>query len=195
MNVGADGTPGVDEIYLSVDGDAITLRCENHPEFAMSYAGSLGPKVPATWLIDALFAHLGDHVLDDSGGSADEERVAPAAVSAPSLDQFGRRIAELCRWAMDHNEGDPYEEWALEEQLAVALVLGNHLYLEDIGPGPGYTPHQAMFRLFSGMTNKPSNPDGWIAAIRADIRRPSHQERGGLLLPTSDLRVERRRKA
>src|SRR4051812_12216593 len=115
MNARTDGTSGADEMYLSVDDGTITLRCHAHPEFAQPYAGHLGPEVPANWLIDALVDHLEDHVLAPADAAADDERTSPATVGVPSLDQFGRRVAELCRWAMDHNEGDPSEEWSLEE--------------------------------------------------------------------------------
>ena len=187
----SDAETGVDGVYLVISGEAVVLRCDTHPEFTASCAYGDGERVLARWVVDAFIGHIKDHAPASDCGIADEP-IRPATAAVSPLDEFGRTVAVLCRWAMDHNDGDPHEGWATGEQLAVALVLGNHLYLQDMGPGPGYTPEQAVFRLVSGMTHRPPSMDSWIAAIRDEIRQPGDSARGGLLLPHADLRVERR---
>ncbi|GAB3551271.1 hypothetical protein J2S53_000898 [Actinopolyspora lacussalsi] len=39
-------------------------------------------------------------------------------------------IIERCRWARDHNENHPSQQWSTGEQLAVALVLRDRSWLE-----------------------------------------------------------------
>jgi hypothetical protein len=163
--------PGADDIHLRIDVGAVVLWCASHPEFSKSFAYGEDRTVPAVWLASELAAHLEEHVL-----AAEQEPAGQTAVMS-GLDPFSAEIATPCTWAMRFNEGDPDDKWELPFRLAVALVLLNFEYLEDIGPGPGYTPEQAMLLLYSGMTHPPADFDGWMLAIRDAIRHPGQQLR------------------
>jgi hypothetical protein len=41
-------------------------------------------------------------------------------------------IARAC-WAREHNDDYPKRAWSTGEKLPVALVLGNHAYLDAVG--------------------------------------------------------------
>jgi hypothetical protein len=194
MSTNLDVVPGADKIHLSIasNGASVTLRCETHPGFAESCDVGGDREVSATWLVAALANHLAEHSLMPADEPARGQVGALSTTPVSGLDAFGRRIATLCQWAIEFNQGDPVGEWPVDEQIAVALVLGNHEYLQNMGPGPGYTPAQAAHRLWSGMAQPPADLDAWITATRQEINLPRQGEPPGKLWrPPPDPRAER----
>lgn len=190
MSAGSEPVTGADAAYLLIGADSISVGCDLHPDFTEAHGFDEGRRVPATWVVGVLASHLTEHSAPPQEPPA-EVPVNPTATAVAQLDAFGQRVAAHCRWAMDHNDGDPDSAWPVPLQLAVGLVLGNHLYLSGMGPGPGYSPQQALTLLFEGMTHPPSDADAWIQAIRAESRQPGSKEQSGLVLPSTYLRVER----
>jgi hypothetical protein len=89
-------------------------------------------------------------------------------------------------WVLRFNDGARDDKWKLPYRLAVALVLLNFEYLEDIGPGPGYTLEQAMLLLYTGMTHPSADLDAWMLAIRDATRHPDlHLRQPGRSSPDS----------
>ncbi|MFF5085469.1 hypothetical protein ACFY36_51235 [Actinoplanes sp. NPDC000266] len=169
--------PGAENLYLHVSADTAFLRCSDHPELDETHPLDEHRNLPAAWIVGVVARHVKDHTA---------EPTAPAATTGPQLDPFAREVAARCRWALDHFGGDPDADWPVEIQLAVALVLGNHLYLANMGTGPGYTPERAIFLLHSCMTYKPADMGTWIGDIRAAIRQPGFiDNRGPATLPTA----------
>lgn len=179
---------GVDGICLLVEGGSVTLRCDTHSDFAESYMYGIDHRVPASWVVGVLTQHLRDHgpALEEPAG----DDPAPVAATASRLEEFGREVASRCRWAMEFNQGDPDDEWPEEFQIAVALVLGNLDFLRSMEPGPGYTPQQAVLRLWAGIGAPPVDPGVWMAAIRVEITSPG-DGRLGALGPGSGFRIVR----
>jgi hypothetical protein len=176
--------PGADSVYLWVGDSTVALRCHLHPDFTESHAYGMDGEVPAAWMVGVLAGHLAEHAADSAEDPADEEPSdEEPATTASALDEFGREVAVRCRWALVYNEGDPDDAWSIPYRLAVALVLGNHLYLRSMGDGPGYSPQDAMLLLYSGMTHSPPDIGAWIGAIRAEISGPR-----GLLVAPPGLR-------
>lgn len=166
-NTGSDGgaLPEADRVYLWIGDDNVALRCHVHPDFNEVRAYGRDRKVPAAWMVGLLARHLAQHTEE----AAEEEPAAPATATLP-LDDFGGEVVRRCRWAIHHSMGDPYIKWPQLYQVAVALVLGNHLFLEDLGPG--YTPDTATFLLVSSMKNPPTDIDTWIKTVRGHIQQP-----------------------
>jgi hypothetical protein len=167
--------PGADDIHLRIDAGTVVLQCASHPDFSRAFTFAEDRTVPAVWLAGELSNHLEEHALAAEQESADEPTGQAAVTSG--LDPFAAEIANRCNWAMRFNEGDPDDKWELPFRLAVALVLLNFEYLEDIGPGPGYTPEQATLLLYKGMTQPPADFDAWMLAIRDAISHPGQQLR------------------
>ena len=175
--------PGADAVYLSISADTVTLRCDMHQTYERRYPYGDDGRVPASWLVSALASHMKDHAEP-----AEEASDQPQTTTF-DLDPFGREVAARARWATQHNEGDPNDAWPDQYRIAVALVLGNHEYLRDMGPGPGYTPAEAAVLLVRGMTHRPANLDIWIKAVRgAVLGRGQADVRGVLWMPSSALR-------
>jgi hypothetical protein len=189
MSTGSRPVAGADAAYLLIGSDSISVGCDLHPDFTESHGFDKDRRVPATWVVSVLASHLKIHPAPPQEPPA-EEPANPTATAVSQLDAFGQTVASHCRWAMAHNDGDPSSTWPVPLQLAVALALGNHLYLSGMGPGPGYTPQQALTLLFEGMPHPPSDADAWIQAIRAESRRPGGSKQSGLVLPSAYLRLE-----
>ena len=180
---------GAEATYLLIGNDSVSVGCDLHPDFTESREIDESRRVPATWVVGWLADHLQSHPAPAQEPST-EEPVNPPASAVSQLDAFGQTVAAHCRWAMDHNRGDPHKAWPVPLQLAVALVLGNHLYLKDMGDGPGYSPQQALTLLFQGMTHPPADADAWVRAIRAESSRPGREDQTGLSLSPTQLRIE-----
>jgi hypothetical protein len=191
MSPASGAVPGADGVYLSISADAVTLRCDTHADLAVSYPYGDDRKVPTSWVVSVLANHMKNHPAAPADGPSDDETAETATVAVSRLDDFGRAIATRCRWAIDTNDGDPDDAWPTADRIAVALVLGNHEYLEDMGPGPGYSPQQAAFRLWSGMAQQPPDIDAWISAIRSEIRGDASKP-GAPWRPGPEVSVERR---
>lgn len=180
----SDAFHTADGVHLEIgtDGETVSLRCDTHPEFDVPY--KLGPerKIPAAWAIGTLLSHLETHFSTPVETPAEDTGSAISAVA--ELDEFGREIAARCIWAKEWNQGDPDKTWPDSYQIAVALVLGNHLYLQQMGPGPGYSPAQAAVLLVRGMANPPADLDRWIRAVRNQVIPPDQREQGRFWTPT-----------
>jgi hypothetical protein len=197
MSDAGDAFLGGAGIYLLIgaDGETVSLRCDTHPEFVVSCKIGSDRRVPAAWVIGTQGAHLVEHfslpkeelaeeeLAEGEAAEEEPERLGAGAVS--ELDVFGREVVARCRWAIDFNEGDPFNSWPDLYRIAVALVLGNHLYLREMGPGPGYSPEEAAVFLVRGMEHRPADLGAWIGAIRAEVRSPEPARRGDLWLPAS----------
>jgi hypothetical protein len=182
----ANAVPGADQLYLLIGPSTIAVQCRTHPQYSETHPYDADqPRVPGTWVVAAMFKHLQDHAATAEAPTA--EAAAPVATAGTGLDGFAREVASRCRWAMDHNKGDPDDSWPINLRLAVALVLGNQLYLRDIGPGPGYSAADAAVLLAQGMTNRPQDLDAWISGIRQEIRRLGEQATPGLWLPSTAI--------
>ncbi|XVU28147.1 hypothetical protein ACQPZJ_14215 [Actinoplanes sp. CA-054009] len=162
--------PGAEHLYLHIGDNSGSLRCSDHPELGEAYPLDVQRNLRAAWIVGVVARHLKDHAA---------ESAAPVATAGPQLDPFAREVAKHCRWAIDHHRGDPLDDWPLDIQLAVALVLFNIDYLADIGPGPGYTAETAMLRLFSGEHRPPADPMAWFAGIRDAIAPGVHPDNRG----------------
>lgn len=184
----ANAVPGADQLYLLIGPSTIAVQCHTHPQYNETHPYDADERrVPGTWVVASMFRHLQDHATATPEAPADEA-AAPIATASTGLDDFAREVAYRCRWAIDANEGDPDDRWPINYRIAVALVLGNLPYLRDMGPGPGYSPKDAAVLLVRGMTNPPQDLDGWIDAIRKEIRRPGSEPDQGLWLPSSVTR-------
>lgn len=175
--------PGADAVYLSISADTVTVRCDMHQTYERPYPYGVDGRVPASWLVSALASHMKEH------SEPIEEASNQPQSTTFDLDPFGREVAARARWATQHNEGDPNDAWPDQYRIAVALVLGNHEYLRDMGPGPGYSPAEAAVLLVRGMTHGPANLDTWIKAVRSVVLgRGQTNQRGVLWQPSSVLR-------
>jgi hypothetical protein len=186
MNAGAGAVPGAEAVYLWIGDEAVFVRCEGHPQLDESHAYDADRKVPATWMVSVLAIHMKEHAAEAAQQAAADEPADSVALAVSPLDEFGRDVVRRCLWAIDHNEGDPSDTWETPYQLAVALTMGNHLYLRGMGDGLGYAPATGMLLLLQGMTHQPANIDRWIAAIRAEVAAA----RAGLFKPPTELRVD-----
>ena len=178
-----------DGLYLKIGETEVTVRCHRHPNYtsqAHPYSAT-EREVPGAWLVNTIAIHFKVH----EGEAPVEEPVRPAATVGVGLDDFGRAVAEKCRWAMDFNQGDPHNKWMTEDQLAVALVLGNAEYLGDMGPGPGYTPETALLLLISAKPQLAPNIDNWISKVRTAIKRPDAARRPELWMPATEPRTSK----
>jgi hypothetical protein len=186
---------GADQISLHVGEQAVTIRCALHPGFTKSYPHGDDRLVPATWFVRVLTEHLNDHPAATPDAPAveqpasDHSGVIKTAGVLP-LDTFGREVAARCRWATDINDDDPRGDWPIAVRIAVALVLGNTDYLQDMGPGPGYTPEQAAVLLVRSMTHPPANLRAWIEAVRHEIKAPRPDSGHTPWLPPTQLRTD-----
>ncbi|MEV6349594.1 hypothetical protein [Actinoplanes sp. NPDC051851] len=162
---GAGAVPEADQVYLWIGDDTVAVRCRVHPDFNEVRAYGPDREVPASWMIGLLARHLAQHTAE----AANEESAAPVTIGVP-LDDFGREVVRRCRWAIEHGAGDPYIKWPHLYQVAVALVLGNHLHLEDVGPG--YTMDSAASLLVSSMKNPPADIAMWVITIRGNLQLP-----------------------
>jgi hypothetical protein len=164
------------------------VQCHTHPQYSETHPYDDERHVPATWVVSTMSRHLQDHATAPAEEPADEADALSATAGA-GLDEFAREVASRCRWAMDHNDGDPDDNWSLNLRIAVALAMGNELYLRDIGPGPGYSPQEAAVFLVRGMSSRPQNFDAWISGIRQEIRRLGEQPNPGLWVPSTTIRT------
>jgi hypothetical protein len=105
--------------------------------------------------------------LDSPQAAQQRARRLGAAVTPDpgetELDSFGYDIAKRCRWARRHNDGHPSGAWSTGEQLATALVLGDHEHLAAMD----YTPEQAARSVQGRMMDRPADINAWLSAVRA----------------------------
>ncbi|WP_433294489.1 hypothetical protein ACQP2F_33240 [Actinoplanes sp. CA-030573] len=165
----ATAVPGADQVFLWIGDGTIAVRCHVHPDF--NAVREYGPdrEVPVAWIVSLLPDHLAQHAAEATDEPTNEEPVAPAVTAFP-LDAFGQEVVRRCRWAIHYSTGDPYIKWPELYQVAVALVLGNHLHLQDVGPG--YTPASATALVVRSIEKPPADIGVWIKAVRAETQKP-----------------------
>lgn len=74
-------------------------------------------------------------------------------------------ITERCRWARDHNEGRPSQQWSPGEQLAVALVLRDREWLDSMS----HTTETATELVCEQAGLSAFEFTGWLNDIRASL--------------------------
>ena len=102
-------------------------------------------------------------LLADVGNTRGSEPVCPAVPGpAAILDVFGRML-QRTRWALYRNQGRAAKSWSVGERLSVALVLGDHQALAELG----YTPAEAADALSTVLALPPNEIESMIGELRA----------------------------
>lgn len=86
-----------------------------------------------------------------------------------TLDEFGEDIAARCRQV---RAGVIPDDWSTEQQVAVAVVLGAHEHLAQLGYTPAEAVNALVDTLASAMAQPPADPQDWVAQIRTAVGLP-----------------------
>jgi hypothetical protein len=105
-------------------------------------------------------------VMEDVDPLADMDASAlrsPVAYGPTAMLGIFGRMLRRTRWALYRNQGRAANSWSAGERLSVALVLGDHQALAELG----YTPEEAADAVSAVLALSPAEFDGWIGELRA----------------------------